>query len=151
LNNCSVRVKKKEVTYNVTCISPDGYNKFHDNMSIKLSKADVHAEVDEVRLYLKKLIILSNKSYQPMLFLAVDYYKLPKQGVWHAVYKMKNNKDCPYVSLRISTVKTDFQKSSVNVSILDFVYGGASHERLVALTKVRILKEINIELPSQQA
>jgi hypothetical protein len=43
-----------------------------------LSKADVHAEVDEVRLYLKKLIILSNKSYQPMLFLAADYYKLPK-------------------------------------------------------------------------
>jgi hypothetical protein len=64
---------------------------------------------------------------------------------------MKNNKDCPYVSLRISTVKTDFEKTSVTVQILDFVYGGASHERLVALTKVRILKEFNIELPSQQA
>lgn len=134
----------KELTYNITCVISDGFNNFHKNMSIKLARADSETIVDQVRPHLKKLVILSNKSYQPMLFLAVDHNKLPKQNVWHSVYKMKNNKDCPFISLRISVQKTEFHIATVLIQILDFVYGGASHERLIALTKVKILKQLTV-------
>lgn len=40
----------------------------------------------------------------PTLFMAVDLGKFPKGEIWHILYKLKKDKDCPFIALRIMTV-----------------------------------------------
>ena len=88
-NLCSVRVKMKELTYNVSCTPCNEYRELHSNMKIKLKRADHDLDVEDCRPYIKRLIFLVNKKRSPMMFCAVDYNKFPKNNFWHVIYKLK--------------------------------------------------------------
>jgi hypothetical protein len=78
---------------------------------------------------------LTNKQNFPTLFIVVDFNKFPKGEVWHCIYKLHHDKDCPFVALRIILMKSDFSKQYFKIQILEPVFAGPVHERFVALSK----------------
>ena len=112
---CSLRVKMKENTFNVSCNPMIDVKDPHNNMKIKIKRQDNDKSMDDGRIYLRKLIILVNKDRVPMMYYAVDFSKFPKANVWHVVYKIKQDDKCPYVNLRIISKKADFGKQAITV------------------------------------
>lgn len=132
-HNCSLRVKMKELTYNITCSPMVDLREPHTNMKIKIKRGDNDSMIEDARQYMKKLIILVNRSKQPMLYYANDLNKYPKSNFWHVLYKLKQDERCPFVTLRIISKKGEFGKQNMIIQVLDFLPGGAAHERLVNL------------------
>lgn len=87
--NCSLRVKMKELTYNITCSPMVDLREPHTNMKIKIKRSDNDSMIEDARQYMKKLIILVNRNKQPMLYYANDLNKYPKSNFWHVLYKLK--------------------------------------------------------------
>ena len=117
-------------------------------MKIKIKRSDTDSKVEDFRPYVKRLIILVNKLRLPMLFYALDYNKMPKANFWHVIYKLNSDTLCPFVALRIMSRKAEFGKSSFLIQVLDFVHGGAAHERLIHLSKIKVLSETEIIVPA---
>ena len=90
---------------------------------------------------------MTNKRNLPTLFMAVD---LSTQNSWHCLYKLNHDKDCPFVSLRIlgQPRHEGFQKTqTLRVQILEPVYSGTIHERLIALSKIQVVQEFEVVVP----
>lgn len=108
-------------------------------MFIKIKRNDNDFDLIAARSSIKKLIVLCNKNHYPTLFMAVDMNKYPKSDFWHVLYKLNKDDKCPYITLRIMSQSADFTRQKVRILILDTVFAGAPHERLLALSRVKIL------------
>lgn len=54
---------------------------------------------------------------------------------------MKGDPDCPYINIRIILEKTDFTTLTFRIQILNFVFACAPYERLISLSRLKILYE----------
>ena len=142
--NVNIRVRTKKVVYNVECTPTLDLTIHKDNLKISIQRNNNEIDADKVRHFLKKLIFLTNKHHTPTLFMAVDMFKFPSTDVWHCLYKLSKDKDCPYVALRIIRQRTDFSTETFKIQILEALYSGSIHERLIALSKIKVLQEIEI-------
>jgi hypothetical protein len=96
---------------------------------------------------LKKLVFLTNKQHVPTLFMAVDLSNFPNTDVWHCLYKLNKDRECPFVALRVIRLRSDFQTQTFKIQILDSLYSGSIHERLIALSKIMVIEDANIVCP----
>jgi hypothetical protein len=118
-----------------------------DNLKIAIQRINGENDKDKVRHYLKKLIILTDKRHLPTLFMAVDLSYLYS---WHCLYKLNHDKDCPFVSLRILGQQRHdgfHPTQTLRVQILEPVYSGTIHERLIALSKIQVIQEFEVVVP----
>lgn len=113
--NCALRIKMKELTFNVTCNPMFDVREPHINMKIKIKRMDTDLALEDARVYIRKLVILVNKHRVPMLFLAIDFSRFPKAHCWHVIYKLKQDEKCPFVALRILSNKSEFAKRAVTI------------------------------------
>jgi hypothetical protein len=60
--SCCLRVKMKELTYNVTCNPAYEIKDYHHNMKIKIKRGDNDTTIEDCRQYMKRLILLVNRS-----------------------------------------------------------------------------------------
>ncbi len=118
-------------------------------MLIKIKRSDNDLEIGQIRPYINKLIVLCNKQHLPTLFMAVDIHKYPKSDFWHFLYKLNKDDECPYVTLRIMSQPADFSRQKVRILILDTVFAAAPHERLLALSRVKVISELTILVQKQ--
>jgi hypothetical protein len=140
----NIRVKTKKVVFNVECSPTLDLTIHKDNLKISIQRNNNEVDVDKVRHFLKKLIFLTDKHHVPTIFLAVDMSNFHSTDVWHCLYKLNKDKDCPYVALRIIKQKSDFSTETFRLQILESLYSGSTHERLIALYKINVLQEIDI-------
>jgi hypothetical protein len=139
----------KELTFNITCCPMVDLRDPHTNMKIKIKRSDNDTSIEDARQYLKRLIILVNRSKVPMLYYANDYHKFPKTNFWHVLYKLKQDERCPFVTLRIISKKGEFAKQQVLIQVLDFLPGGAAHERIITLQKIKVVTECTVIVPAR--
>ena len=112
---CMLRVKMKQISYNVTCNPMMDIKAGQEQLKIKLRRQDNDRTMFDCRVYLRRLVILANKEKVPTTYYAVDLSKYPKTHVWHMLYAVKGDKKCPYVNLRIIASKSEIFKQSVTI------------------------------------
>lgn len=110
-----LRVKMKQISYNVTCNPMSDIKGSKEQLKIKIRRQDNDRTMFDCRVYLRRLVILANKDKVPTTYYAVDLSKYPKTYVWHMLYAIKGDKKCPYVNLRIVASKAEFFTQSVTV------------------------------------
>lgn len=84
-----------------------------------------------------------------MLFYAVDIAKYPKTNFWHVIYKLKKDEKCPYVTLRIVAKRADFTHQHLTIQILEFINGGKAHDRNIVLSKIKVIAEGVVMIPTR--
>lgn len=84
-----------------------------------------------------------------MLYYANDLNKYPKANFWHVLYKLKLDESCPFVTIRIISKKGEFGKQQVLIQVLDFLPGGAAHDRIVSLAKIKVISESQVTVPAK--
>lgn len=89
----------------------------------------------------KNLVILADKKSQPLLFYATDFFKFPLEKVFHVLYKIKQDPECPFINIRILTERTDFGNCIIRIQVLNFVFACLPYERLISLSQLKVLSE----------
>ena len=82
-----------------------------------------------------------------MLFKSTDMKKFQKLNVHHILYKCKHDLDCPFLNIRISMIKADFTCNYVKVQVLDFVFSAKETQRLIAVSNLQVLAEVDLQIP----
>lgn len=137
--NFSLRVRTKKVVFIVECNPTTEIPQIKENLKIAIQRTNNDIDIDKMRHFLKKLIFLTNKQHVPTLFMAVDISNFYCLDVWHCIYKLHKDKDCPFLALRIIQIKSDFLTQTFRIQILESLYSGSIHERLIALEKIKII------------
>jgi hypothetical protein len=136
-----------DMTYNIQCIPSIEFKPFPGENLYIMIKRNLHdLKISDVRQYLRKLILLSNKQHMPMLYYDKDLSK-QQLNVTYMVYQMKKDSYCKYVTIKITAQRPDYNSQEVKVQILDFVSSALPHERSISVSKLDILGELNIRLP----
>jgi hypothetical protein len=99
---CSFRVVMWDMTYNIQCSPSQEFKAFpRENLYIMIKRNLHDIKISDVRYYLRKLILLSNKQHMPMLYFDKDINKEKQHFVTYTLYHIKRDLYCPYVTLKI--------------------------------------------------
>ncbi len=82
-----------------------------------------------------------------MLFISTDMKKFQSMSVYHILYKNRNDPECPFLNIRISSFRPDFTHNYVKIQVLSFVYSANESQRLIAVSKIQVLAEEDLKIP----